>query len=183
MTRLLAPRRCRIGIALLAGLLAVAGNGSARAASGCSAFQTNFVKEVPDVGASFVRPLVVSRSGQSGEFFDLVTNSRIDGLLQCNGEKLLRFEVKIAMPADAPALARFDSVLHAALRAALGWPATRAAAAVRTMSHEAADYLRASDQRGDVVVAGKTEYHEGGSDLGMIWTSSERTLVIVGSGG
>ena len=59
------------------------------------------MKESPGIDATFVRPLVVSRSGQSGEFFDLVTNARIDGLLQCDGERLLRFEVKIAMPADA----------------------------------------------------------------------------------
>lgn len=175
-------RRSWVGAALSVVCLA-AGGSAAQAAAGCSAFQANFAKEVPEVGASFVRPLVVSRSGQSGEFFDLVTNSRIDGLLQCNGEKFLRFEVKIAMPADAAALARFDNVLHAALKASLGWSASRAATAVRTMSREAAEYLRASDQRGDVVVAGKTEYHEGGSDLGMIWTSSEHTLVVVGSGG
>ena len=42
------------------------------------------------------------------------------------------------------------------------------------MLHEAAEYMRASEQRGDVVIAGKTEYHEGGSDLGMIFTPTER---------
>ena len=60
--------------------------------------------------------------------------------------------------------------------------ATRASTAVRTMSREAEEYLRASNQRGDHVVAGKTEYHEGGADLGMIWTARDRTLIIVGAG-
>lgn len=182
MTRVTSLRRL-VGIAILAAAALASGSAPASAAAGCSAFQANFVKEAPSVGAAFVRPLVVSRSGQSGEFFDLVTNSRIDGLLQCNGEQLLRFEVKISMPADAQSLSRFDTVLQAALRSALGWSSARAATALRTMSREAAEYLRASEQRGDVVVAGKTEYHEGGSDLGMVWTSSERTLIIVGIGG
>jgi hypothetical protein len=34
-----------------------------------------------------------------------------------------------------------------------------------------------------VFVAGKTEYHQGGADMGMIWTMRDRTLVIVGAGG
>lgn len=182
MTRMFAP--CRLaGFALMAAGFVAGGAAPAQAAAGCSVFQSNFIKEAPSVGAAFVRPLVVSRSGQSGEFFDLVTNARIDGLLQCDGEKLLRFEVKISMPADAQSLARFETVLLAAVRSAMGWSSARAQNALRTMSREAAEYLRASEQRGDVVVAGKTEYHEGGSDLGMVWTSSERTLIIVGIGG
>ena len=51
------------------------------------------------------------------------------------------------------------------------------------MSREAEEYLRASNQRGDVFVAGKTEYHQGGADMGMIWTPRDRTLIIVGAGG
>ena len=49
------------------------------------------------------------------------------------------------------------------------------------MNGEAAEYLRASIERGDVFLAGKTEYHEDGSDLGMIWTKTDRTFIIVGS--
>ena len=78
---------------------------------------------------------------------------------------------------------KFEQVQNAAIRAALGWNATRASTAVRTMSREAEDYLRASNQRGDVFIAGKTEYHEGGADMGMIWTMRDRTLIIVGAGG
>jgi hypothetical protein len=95
----------------------------------------------------------------------------------------VRFEVKIGMPADPATVTKFEQVQNAAVRAALGWAPARAARAVSTMSREAEDYLRASNQRGDHVVAGKTEYHEGGADLGMIWTGRDRTLIIVGDGG
>ncbi len=152
------------------------------AAVSCGMFQSTFIRETGDVNAAFVRPLVVSRNAQTGDFFDLVTNVRIDGLLQCRGDALMRFEVKVGLPSDAASLARFDQVLNAAVRAALGWQPARATTAIRTMNREAEDYLRASGQRGDYVVAGKTEYHEGGADLGMIWTAGERTLIIVGAG-
>jgi hypothetical protein len=148
----------------------------------CGMFQSTFIRETGDVNAAFVRPLVVSRSTSASDFFDLVTNVRIDGLLECQGDSLLRFEVKIGMPTDASTVTRFEQVQTAAVRAALGWAPARASKAVSTMSHEAEEYLRASGQRGDHVVAGKTEYHEGGADLGMIWTARDRTLIIVGSG-
>lgn len=168
------------GFLLLSSMAAAAQSGRA---PGCTSFQTVFAKEAGDLNANFVRPLVVSRGAASGDFFDLVTNQKIDGLLECRGETLVRFEIKIAMPADSPALARYENAQGAAIRAALGWSAARASHAVRAMSREADEYLRASAQRGDHVVAGKTENHEGGADLGMIWTATERTLVIVGSGG
>jgi len=149
---------------------------------GCGMFQATFMRDTGDVNAAFVRPLVVSRSGQTGDFFDLVTNMRIDGLLECLGDTLVRFEVKIGLPADTATLTKFEQVQNAAVRAALGWAPTRASQAVRRISREAEEYLRASNQRGDHVVSGKTEYHEGGADLGMIWTQRDRTLIIVGTG-
>ncbi|MDB5641021.1 MAG: hypothetical protein JWN07_338 [Hyphomicrobiales bacterium] len=154
---------------------------SGRAPS-CGMFQSTFIRETNEVNAAFVRPLVVSRNASRSDFFDLVTNVRIDGLLECQGDTLVRFEVKIGLPSDAATMAKFEQVQTAAVRAALGWAPARATKAVTTMSKEADEYLRASSQRGDVVVAGKTEYHEGGADLGMIWTPRDRTLVIVGSG-
>ncbi len=154
---------------------------TARAPS-CGMFQATFMRDTGDVNAAFVRPLVVSRSAQQGDFFDLVTNVRIDGLLECRGDTLVRFEVKIGLPTDTATVTKFERVQNAAVRAALGWPATRASQAVRRLSREAEEYLRASNQRGDHVVSGKTEYHEGGADLGMIWTARDRTLIIVGTG-
>jgi hypothetical protein len=148
----------------------------------CGMFQSTFIRETNEVNAAFVRPLVVSRNTSRSDFFDLVTNVRIDGLLECQGDALVRFEVKIGLPSDAATMAKFEQVQTAAVRAGLGWAPARASKAVTTMSREAEEYLRASNQRGDHVVAGKTEYHEGGADLGMIWTARDRTLVIVGSG-
>jgi hypothetical protein len=159
-----------------------AGAQTSRAPS-CGMFQSTFIRETNDISSAFVRPLVVSRNASSSDFFDLVTNVRIDGLLECRGDSLVRFEVKIGMPADPATVTKFEQVQNAAVRAALGWAPARAARAVSTMSREAEDYLRASNQRGDHVVAGKTEYHEGGADLGMIWTGRDRTLIIVGDGG
>lgn len=167
------------GLLLLSTLAAAAQTGRAPS---CGMFQSSFIRETNDVNAAFVRPLVVSRRGSSSDFFDLVTNVRIDGLLECQGDRLIRFEVKIGLPSDAATLAKFEQAQNAAVRAALAWAPARAAKAVTTMSREAEDYLRASNQRGDHVVAGKTEYHEGGADLGMIWTSRDRTLIIVGAG-
>jgi hypothetical protein len=166
------------GFLLLGALPALA---QARAPS-CGMFQSTFIRETGDVHAAFVRPLVVSRSASSSDYFDLVTNVRIDGLLECQGDALVRFEVKIGLPADVTTTAKFDQVQNAAVRAALGWAPARATKAIGTMSREAEEYLRASNQRGDHVVAGKTEYHEGGADLGMIWTGRDHTLIIVGSG-
>lgn len=148
----------------------------------CGMFQSTFIRETNAINAAFVRPLVVSRNASKSDFFDLVTNVHIDGLLECQGDSLVRFEVKISLPADAATLAKFELAQNAAIRAALGWAPARVTKAVSTMSKEAEDYLRASGQRGDYAVAGKTEYHEGGADLGLIWTARDRTLIIVGSG-
>ena len=47
------------------------------------------------------------------------------------------------------------------------------------MSSDAAEYLRASAQRGDTAVSGKVEYHQGDAlDLGVIWTDEDRTLIV-----
>jgi hypothetical protein len=175
MKRLLAAS----GFLLLSTLAATAQTGRAPS---CGMFQSTFIRETNEVNAAFVRPLVVSRNGSRSDFFDLVTNVRIDGLLECQGDALVRFEVKIGLPADASTTAKFEQVQNAAVRAALGWAPARAVKAVTTMSREAEEYLRASSQRGDHVVAGKTEYHDGGADLGMIWTARDHTLIIVGSG-
>lgn len=167
------------GFLLLSTLAAAAQTGRPPS---CGMFQATFIRETNEVNAAFVRPLVVSRNVSRSDFFDLVTNVRIDGLLECQGDALVRFEVKIGLPADATTASKFEQVQTAAVRAALGWAPARATKAVATMSREAEDYLRASSQRGDHVVAGKTEYHEGGADLGMIWTARDHTLIIVGSG-
>jgi hypothetical protein len=153
----------------------------ALAAVGCDAFKEGMLRGSGDLKAEFVRPLIVSRGGGSGlEAFDLVTRARIDGVLKCQGENFVSFEAKIAMPADADLISRFGSVQRAAMMSALGWSASRAEKRVQEIATEAADYLRASDERGDVAVAGKVEEHLPGSlDIGVIWTHGERTFIVL----
>ena len=48
---------------------------------------------------------------------------------------------------------------------------------------EAAEYLRASRERGDVFVAGKTERRAGkDGDIAVFWTETERTFILVAPG-
>jgi hypothetical protein len=50
------------------------------------------------------------------------------------------------------------------------------------MNVDAAEYLRASAERGDVYIAGKVEVHEPGNvDLGLIWTNADRSFIILGA--
>src|SRR3954447_17980031 len=74
----------------------------------CGMFQSTFIRETNEVNAAFVRPLVVSRNASTSDFFDLVTNVLIDGLLECQGDALGRFEVKIGLPSDAATQAKFE---------------------------------------------------------------------------
>lgn len=165
-----------------AGLPAVAAAAAEKPAS-CAAFMTSLTQNLADQHVQFEHPLVVSPNAPAlgAEVYDLVTDAHVEGTLHCRGDRFGRFETKIAIPATAPVLHSFDEVQQAALAAALKWQPARAADALRAMNGEAAEYLRASSERGDVYLAGKTEYHEGGSDLGMIWTKTDRTFIIVGS--
>ncbi len=171
------PRLCWIALAFVA--LAA----PARAAGlACDAFKETLARDSGDLNASFVRPLVVSRGGgaSGSDTYDLVAKARVDGSLHCRGDAFGSFEAKIAMPADAELVALFASAQRAALMAGLGWPADRADRRVRELASEAADYLRASEERGDIEIAGKVEDHlPGGMDLGVIWTRGERTFVLI----
>ena len=149
--------------------------------AGCTAFKDAMVRASGDLGAEFVRPLMVSRGGGAGqETFDLVTRARIDGFLRCRGEAFVSFEAKIAMPADGQLVARFERAQEAALVSALKWQPARAESKVRAMAHDAADYMRGSEERGDVEIAGKVEEHVGGGvDLGLLWTKTDRTFIVI----
>lgn len=154
---------------------------AARAAPTCDAFKAAMTRASGDLHADFARPLVVSRSGNSGlDAFDLVNNRKVDGQLHCRGDAFASFEARIAMPAEGPTMFAFGQVQRAALVAALGWPAARADRAVREWAVDAAEYLRASQERGDVSIAGKMEEHEPGLiDIGVIWTPRDRSFLIL----
>jgi hypothetical protein len=169
---------------LVAALVSQASPPAAAQPADCSHFRDAMVRVSGDINAQFVRPLVVSRGGASDlDQFDLVSRARIDGVLRCRGEAFVSFEAKIVMPADAALVDRFEKAQEDALMSALGWAGERAHAKVRTMASDAADYLHGSIERGDVYVAGKVEEHEpGGIDLGLIWTRTDRTFVLLTAG-
>ena len=147
----------------------------------CDAFKASVTRDSGDLNAEFIRPLVVSRGGTSElETYDLVSRARVDGALKCKGDVFISFEARIAMPADGELIGRFARVQQAAARAAVGWSSARAEREVRDIANEAADYLRASQERGDVSIAGKVEqHHPGAMDLGLIWTPSDRTFIAL----
>lgn len=149
----------------------------------CTPFREAMSKMVADVKGEFVRPIVVSR-GQGGQYntWDLITNARIDGTLRCKDEVFVSFEIKITMPAEPSVTERFTKAEQNALTAAFGWPKARVDALSHQMNMDAAEYLRASAERGDVYVAGKVEVHEAsGVDLGLIWTNADRSFIILGA--
>ena len=162
--------------------LAVGGSAPALAQSaGCTGFKEAMVRVAGDLKPEFIRPLVVSRGAGAGlDNFDLVTRARIDGVLRCKEEVFVGFEAKITLPADARLLAQFDKVQEAALVAALKWAPSRAEATSRRLASDAAEYLRGSQERGDIVFSGRVEEHAGGGvDIGLLWTLTERNFVIL----
>ena len=160
----------------------LAGGGQAHARNNsCEAFKAYLQKNLADLSPQFVRPVVVTRgAGPANDLLDLVTSKRIDGQLACDGDRFVRFEARIALPADAALRDGFYRIQETAIRVKFGWSASRAARLIHSMTAEAADYLRGSAERGDHFVSGKVERHEGeAGDVGMIWTSADRTFILV----
>jgi hypothetical protein len=174
------------GAAALAAALAFA-PGLAEAKSplaGCDAFLANLRKIASDLQVDFSHSVVVSRTKTNLDVFDVTTNEDVDGVLTCRGDELERFEARVAEPASARALSSFERFENGALRAALSWEAGKAAAKLSDMSQDAREFFRASKERGDAYIAGKTEEHlPGGVGLGVIYTETDRALIIVGPSG
>jgi hypothetical protein len=147
----------------------------------CGKFRAAMARAGGDLNADFVRPLVVSRGGSTGvEQYDLTSNAKLDGSLQCRGETFVSFEVKVHLPAEGGLSERFATAQMAAMIAGLGWAPGRAKNKVASLASDAAEYLRGSAERGDVVVAGKVEEHlPGGADIGAVWTATERTFILL----
>lgn len=158
--------------------VATLGVGPTQAAQSCGGFMDAFQRAAPELKAQFVRPVVVG--GTAGnEARDLVTEHSVDARLLCKGERFDRFEARIQTPAEPRLVEAFRAIEEAAAIAALDWKRPRAAQTLRAMSAEAQEYLRASEERGDVFVSGKTERHAGrGGDIGLVWTKTERSFVI-----
>ena len=150
---------------------------------GCASFMKEFPAAANSYRVSFERPLTISRGfdeALSGvEVRILSTNTDVDGTLKCRGDQFLRFELRIGAPAKDRIQSDFDSFQQAGLMAAFHWDRGKAQTVVKAMASDAAEYLRASRERGDVYLAGKVEYHQGDAlDLGVIWTETDHAFVV-----
>ena len=154
-----------------------------QAAPTCPAFMDAFIKATAGHRATFERPLTITRGffGDAAgvEVRVLTTADNVDGTLKCRGDEFRRFEVRVAVPVADRTNADFKLYQEAALTAAFAWDRAKVQTVVGAMSSDAAEYLRASVQRGDTYVSGKVEYHQGQTlDLGVIWTDTDRTFII-----
>ena len=150
---------------------------------GCESFMHDFPTDAPGRRASFDRPLTITRGfgdALSGiEVRILSSDSKLDGTLKCRGDAFVRFELRATLPADDKLLADFTVFARAALMAAFHWDRPKAETVEKALSADAAEYLRASLERGDLYIAGKVEYHQGDRlDLGLIYSETDHTLVI-----
>jgi hypothetical protein len=155
---------------------------SALAAASCDAILQKFPQAAAGIKIEFVRPVVVSRGelAEGMRVLDLVTDAKVDGQILCKDDQFVRFTARIGASADANLRDVFFRIQQAAVVSIIGWPARRAAATLHGMTAEVADFLRASIERGDIELAGKTEEHAGmAGDIGMIWTRTEREFVVV----
>jgi len=151
------------------------------ALAGCDTFLAALRSNASDLGVDFSRAIVVSRTRSDASAFDITTKVDVDATLTCRGDTFIRFEARIAEPANARTTTDFERFQSAALRAALGWDAGKSRGVLKGMNSDAREFLAASRERGDVYIAGKTEEHEpGGVSLGMMATDSDRVFVIVG---
>ncbi len=174
--------RSGLGLAVLGLCLCAAPAQANPGLAGCDAFIEKLRTAASDMRVDFSHALVVSRARTDTDIFDITTKSEVDGTLTCRNDGLLRFEARVAEPASARVATEFENFQAAALRSALGWDAAKSRGVVRDMSAEAREYLKASRERGDVYISGKTEEHApGGVSLGLIVTDTDSAFIIVGA--
>jgi hypothetical protein len=172
--------RSGLRLALL-GLCLWAAPALAKSSVNCDAFMDKLRTGASDLHVDFSHALVVSRARSDTDVFDITTKADINGTLSCRSGGLWRFEGHIAEPASARASTDFENFQAAALRAALGWDAAKSRGEAHDLKSDAQEYLKASRERGDVYISGKTEEHApGGIGLGLIVTDTDSAFVIVG---
>lgn len=173
-----------IALALTLLVLPAATSAAARSSlPGCEMFLERLKTAAGDLGVESSRALIVSQSRSDRVVFDIATKGEVDATLSCQGDEFTRLEARIAEPAGGRAATNFERFLSAALRTALNWDAGKSRGMVRSMDSDVRDYLRASKERGDVYISGKTEEHvAGGIGLGLIATDADRSFVIVAPG-
>ena len=154
-----------------------------KAPFGCAAFTEAFSKAAAGNRATFERPLIITR-GFSGDEAGvdvrvLSTGQDVEGTLKCKGDQFIRFEISVKAPVGDKLAVLAKVYEQAALVAAFRWDRVKVETIVDAMSSDAAEYLRASAQRGDTFGSGKVEYHQGDAlDLGMIWTEDDHTFIV-----
>ena len=148
----------------------------------CDAFIDKLRVAASDLGVDFTHALVVSRARSDIDVFDITTKSEIDGDMSCRSGQLLRFEARMSEPANSRSDSQFEAFQAATLRAALGWEPGKARTTARAMAAEAREYLKASRERGDIYISGKTEAHEPGNvSLGLIVTDTDTAFILIGA--
>jgi len=174
--------RARLTGALVAVGLALLSTPAGAADINCDAFIDKLRVAASDFGVDFTHALVVSRARSDVDVFDISTRSEIDGDMSCRGGRLLRFEARMSEPASSRSESQFEALQAAALRSALGWESGKAGTTVRAMAAEAREYLKASRERGDIYISGKTEEHEPGAvSLGLIVTDTDTAFILIGA--
>ena len=172
--------RLGLGLALL-GVCLWTAPAFAKGGVSCDAFLDKLRTAAGEQGVDFSHALVVSRARYDTDVFDITTKVDIDGTLTCRAGAMVRFEATMSKPAPARAAAAFESFQAAAMRSALGWDAAKSREEARDMTADVRDYLKASRERADIYVSGKTEEHApGGIGLGLIETDTESVFIIVG---
>ena len=146
----------------------------------CQGFMDAFNTSAGEHRVTFSRALSVGGRESGYEYFDASGAGDVDVSVVCRNDRFVRVEVRSARGDAARVKARRDRLAQAALRVAAGQDASHAAGTLRGLAAEAMDYLRASIERGDVYLAGKTERHlAGGVDVGYVATETDVALIVV----
>lgn len=169
------------GFAFALGAFAFASATPAAARSlACQAFMDDFNRMAGEHRVTFSRALSVGGRESGYEYFDASGSGDVDVSVVCRNDRFVRVEVRGVRGGAERMKARRERLSQAALRVAAGQDAGHAAGTLRGLGAEAQDYLRASAERGDVYVAGKTERHlPGGVDVGYVATETDVALIVV----
>jgi hypothetical protein len=168
-------------LAACAGLAAaLAATPAAARSMNCQSFMDGFNAAAGEHRVVFSRALSVGGRESGYEYYDGSGTGDVDVSVVCRDDRFVRVEVRSARAGAERVKARRERLQQAALRVAAGQDGGRAAGTIRALAAEAQDYLRASAERGDVFVAGKTERHLGGGvDVGYVATETDVALIVV----
>ena len=170
----------RVHALALGALATLAATPASARSMACQGFMDAFNTSAGEHRVTFSRALSVGGRESGYEYFDASGAGEVDVSVVCRNDRFVRVEVRSARGDAERVKARRDRLAQAALRVAAGQDASHAAGTLRGLAAEAQDYLRASIERGDVYLAGKTERHlAGGVDVGYVATETDVALIVV----